>query len=221
MRVAWCGFAGNQPLAPQPLTCYTGERMTRIELDSRILSQLNIAAVREGVALVERARAFAIEAHGDQMYGDKPYSFHLEAVENVLIEFNHVPSILRAIAWLHDVVEDTPTTAAEIHYLFPGYVGIMVEALTSVPGKNRIVRNLLTYPNIVKYPEAILVKLADRIANTRNCLHTNNAGLMSMYKREYPGFREALKIETEYKLDPMWRVLDHLMDFREYFQEEI
>lgn len=34
----------------------------------------------------ERAREFAIQAHGDQRYGDRPYVEHLSAVVEVLDE---------------------------------------------------------------------------------------------------------------------------------------
>ncbi len=29
---------------------------------------------------IARARAFALEAHGEQKYGDHPYAYHLDAV---------------------------------------------------------------------------------------------------------------------------------------------
>lgn len=189
--------------------------MTREELDRRITERMpHSEAVREGALLVERAKAFAIKSHGDQQYDGKSYSVHLDAVELVLIEFNHVTSILRAGAWLHDVLEDTDVTLLELEMEFPGYVALIVEAVTSEPGKNRRERNIKTYPKIEKYLEAIILKLADRIANVRNCINTRNAGLLAMYKKEYSDFRLALKNDHP-DTKEMWFYLDILLDYKE------
>jgi (p)ppGpp synthase/HD superfamily hydrolase len=56
---------------------------------------------------VSRARAFAIKAHGEQRYGDQRYSFHLEAVAELLHPFG---IDAQTVGYLHDVVEDTPLT---------------------------------------------------------------------------------------------------------------
>jgi (p)ppGpp synthase/HD superfamily hydrolase len=189
--------------------------MTKEELDRRIQERMpHSEAVREGFELVQKARTFAIEHHGEQKYGDEPYSVHLDAVESVLVEFNHITSVLRASAWLHDVIEDTDVSQADIDIEFPGYVALIVGAVTSEPGKNRRERNIKTYPKIAKYPEAILVKLADRIANVRNCIATRNKGLMEMYTKEYPSFRNALWSENK-DTKEMWWYLDFLMSYNE------
>ena len=188
--------------------------MTKEELDRRIhVRAPHSQAVREAMELVEKARTFAITAHGDQKYGTEPYSVHLDAVENVLIEFNHIVGVLRAAAWLHDVVEDTDVSQAEIEIEFPGYVALIVEAVTSEPGRNRTERNIKTYPKIAAMPEAIIVKLADRIANVREAIATQSE-LLKMYRKEYPAFRNALKSENE-DVQIMWRYLDVLLDYKE------
>jgi len=81
--------------------------MTRKELNTRIMERMGVRSIAEGHKLVERARRFALKAHAGQMYGDKPYSVHFDGVEEVLIEYNHISSVLRAAALLHDVIEDT------------------------------------------------------------------------------------------------------------------
>ena len=180
--------------------------MTRQELERRIEVAKNTRAIAEGIALVDRARTFAIKAHNNQRYGDEPYTVHLQAVEDVLIEFDHVESVLRAAAWLHDVEEDTNyKTDAE----FPGIVSMIVSAVTSEPGLNRKDRNARTYPKIKKYPLAIIVKLADRIANARSSAASNKS-LFSMYRKEYPAFREALRRPGIVETDSMWEELDRI-----------
>ncbi|MBA3050486.1 MAG: GTP pyrophosphokinase, partial [Brevundimonas sp.] len=62
----------------------------------------------------DRARSFAIIAHGDQIYGeDQPYERHLEAVVDVIGGWTDDPELISA-AWLHDTLEDTTTRFAEL-----------------------------------------------------------------------------------------------------------
>lgn len=155
--------------------------------------------------LADRAREFARERHGDQMYGSYPYVKHLDDVVNVLIRFGHGDDeSLLAAAFLHDVVEDTPTTLAEVREAFGDMVASYVHAVTNEHGRNRMARHLATYPKIAgKYMETIL-KLADRIANTEESARSN-PGLASMYLREWDRFKEALGMDG----DPtMWMHLD-------------
>lgn len=165
---------------------------------------------------IQTAASFAIAAHGNQKYGDShPYSFHLQAVEYVLIEYGFERDILlRIAAWLHDVIEDTETTAEQIEETFGPVVRALVEAVTTESGINRKERNAKTYPKIKAIPMhmGIILKLADRIANVRNCIATNNVSLLSMYKKEHPGFRGALY--DDYSVTtPMWTELDRILEY--------
>ena len=68
------------------------------------------------VGIEERAHIFAIERHAGQLYGNSPYTVHLEEVAE-----SFDPRTLgrrRALAWLHDVVEDDHATLDEIRALF-------------------------------------------------------------------------------------------------------
>src|SRR4051812_16593177 len=89
------------------------------------------------------ARAFAEERHGGQRYGDAPYVTHLAHVRKVLARFGHGGAFAVA-AWLHDTVEDTKTTRAEIATRFGEEVAALVWAVTGV-GDNRKARNLDAY----------------------------------------------------------------------------
>lgn len=157
------------------------------------------------------------------MYGEgEPYSVHLEDVETILIEFNHISSTLRAAAWLHDVLEDVLTTTEQREKFkteFPGYLYLIVEAVTSEPGKNRKERNTKTYPKIANLDYAIVLKLADRISNGRASVRkafsvdTKYNSKYSMYKKEYPEFRAALYTPTIDNLT-MWWELDRIFDYQ-------
>ena len=86
----------------------------------------------------DRAQEFAVKRHGGQRYDkDKPYAHHLEAVRDVLVRFGVTDEDLLAAAWLHDVVEDTSTSAQQVSERFGDRVGALVLAVTNEPGKNR------------------------------------------------------------------------------------
>jgi len=197
--------------------------MTRTDLYAQIEMYKDIPLIADGIALVNTAREYALRMHGDQKYGEEPYSVHLEAVESVLIEFDHNHSVLRAAAWLHDL-EDVFSLETEEHRQrfeqefkaqFSDYIGgrwlfTIVEAVTTEPGKNRKERNRKTYPKIARQEDSIILKLADRIANARNS-KANNAGLFAMYKKEYPEFKEALYTQS-IVTQAMWEELDNLFN---------
>lgn len=157
----------------------------------------------------EAARAFAIERHADQTYGDgAPYSTHLAAAVEVLGRFGHGDdAALVCAAWLHDVVEDTETTREEVETRFGADVAALVWAVTNEPGENRAERARKTYPKIDATPRAIIVKLADRIANVESAKRSR-PDLHAMYRKEWTKFEAALRHEdgpTE-----MWAHLESL-----------
>lgn len=140
------------------------------------------------------ARDIALAAHGNQMYGsDQPYSVHLQSVVDVLKELGHGSNTeLLCAAWLHDVLEDTTESPASL--LESGvtpYVLALVDAVTNEPGKNRAERHAATYPRITRMPEAVTLKIADRIANIRASIESR-PDLLKMYIREHKGFFNAL-----------------------------
>jgi guanosine-3',5'-bis(diphosphate) 3'-pyrophosphohydrolase len=135
------------------------------------------------------ARAFAIERHREQRYGDAPYLVHLEAVRGVLHAFDHDDGPLAIAAWLHDTVEDTPTTRDEIESRFGRQVAELVWAVTGV-GENRKQRNADAYAKIRAHPRAAILKLADRIANVE--ASKSRPDKLAMYKSELASFEAAL-----------------------------
>ena len=93
-------------------------------------------------------------AHKGQMRRDgvTPYFYHPLAVSNAL------PDRLKPIALLHDVVEDTDVTQADLEYLdFPKYILDAVDLLT-----RKKVDNYTQYLNKIRHnPDALAVKFAD------------------------------------------------------------
>lgn len=157
--------------------------------------------------MLEEARRFAAERHVGQVYDKErrlPYTDHLDAVVLVLRRFGIAELALLVAGYLHDAVEDTPTTLEEVAARFGDRVAALVGAVTNEPGRNRAERNRATYPKIRAVPGAVLVKLADRIANVEY-----GGRLVKMYADEYPSFRQALFVTGE--CDGMWAHLDRLL----------
>lgn len=142
-----------------------------------------------------------------QLYGNVPYTHHLDQADRVLQRFDEERIVLRTAIWLHDVVEDTDVKLRDIEENFGEPVAFLVDAVTSEDGPSRRVRNALTYPKIRSAgSDAIRIKLADRIANVEN-----GGGSVGMYAREYPDFRHALFVPTDSLNSPMWSALDRLI----------
>jgi guanosine-3',5'-bis(diphosphate) 3'-pyrophosphohydrolase len=130
--------------------------------------------------------------HQDQMYGESPYIYHLEKVDNVLkdVDFSELHPV-RIASWLHDTIEDAGATQESLAKIFGPYVAQLVYSVSNEPGENRAERAKKTYPKIAALEDAIALKLADRIANVENSLTTfSKFGLM--YLKEDLGFQKAL-----------------------------
>lgn len=144
---------------------------------------------------------FAVGRHGAQMYGQKPYHVHLLDAVHVLRRFYDwelLPQEFVDATWLHDVIEDTPTTRPEVEAAFGPRVGALVHAVTNEPGPNRATRHALTYPKVRDTDGAINVKLADRVANMEQSVSHDRYGrppqnLFWMYVKEWVGFQTELR----------------------------
>lgn len=152
------------------------------------MSDVNFVA-REAVDPIYRAKRYAVRAHGDQKYGDEfPYVLHLQAVESVLLRFGIFDEDLRMAAWLHDVLEDTDSEYEDLVTFFGREVADIVAILTEPKGGNRKWRHAQTYPRIAQNYKAIIVKVADRIANVEA-----GGKKVDMYRKEHGDFKAALQ----------------------------
>ena len=157
-----------------------------------------------------KARLFAIERHGNQKYSKDayPYLIHLEDVVNVLKHFGYTEDKYICAGYLHDTMEDTPTSHNDIKKVFGIEVAEIVYCVTDELGRNRKERHEKTYPKILSNPDAIVVKLADRIANVENGIFNKEYEFVKMYAGEYEEFKKIL--QTEGVCDEMWAYLDEL-----------
>jgi guanosine-3',5'-bis(diphosphate) 3'-pyrophosphohydrolase len=156
------------------------------------------------------ARLFAIAVHGDQKYGDDPYAKHLDAVAALAEPYGKQAV---TVAYLHDAVEDTSATLAQIEQQFDPFIATCVGLLTDEPGPTRKERKAKTYTKMatVTGPTelALIVKAADRLANVRACIAGARAAQWEVYRSEHAAFHHAA-----YRAglcDPLWAELQQLL----------
>ena len=128
--------------------------------------------------LLNRAYVYAMKAHGEQKRasGD-PYFSHPLEVAAILTDLKLDDATIAA-ALLHDTIEDTHATRAEIDQLFGEDIGGLVEGLTKLAKLDLVTKEAKQAENLRKLLLAIaddvrvlLVKLADRLHNMRTIGH--------------------------------------------------
>ena len=156
------------------------------------------------------ARRFAVKAHGNQTYGMLPYEVHLDAVASIAKPYGDIAEI---VAFLHDVVEDTAITEADIAAEFGEFVADCVSILTDEPGDTRAERKVATYQKMAKVEGqlclALLVKAADRLANMRASVNSSDKSYFAVYQSEYPVFKQS--VYRANLCDDIWNELDTIM----------
>ncbi len=129
-------------------------------------------------ALLNRAYVYAMKAHGNQRRasGD-PYFSHPLEVAAILTDLKLDDATI-ATALLHDTIEDTDATRAEIDQLFGKEIGALVDGLTKIKRLDLVSKQAEQAENFRKLLIAIstdirvlLVKLADRLHNMRTLEH--------------------------------------------------
>ncbi len=137
-----------------------------------LLRACNSDITREDKKLIRKAFNLAVEAHKDvRRKSGEPYIFHPIAVAQIVAKDIGLGATSIACALLHDVVEDTDYTLADIERMFNPKVRQIIDGLTkitdlaeqdiSIQAEN-FRKMLLTLSDDVR---VILIKLADRLHN--------------------------------------------------------
>jgi len=157
--------------------------------------------------LENEAREYAIRAHGTQMYGDHPYSIHLDAVATFAKPYGDIAT---TIAYLHDVVEDTYISEQDIRKKFGALVAECVSILSDSPGATRKERKAKTYKKMRSVSGdvelALTVKVCDRLANVLACKADGKTSLLNVYRAEHKTFRGSAFRAG--RCDELWKRLD-------------
>ncbi len=140
------------------------------------------SALAERAPRVDRDRVgacfdFAAQAHGDQRRtsGD-PFVSHVVEVCRILLDLleSRMDTTLACAALLHDVVEDTAVTAADLEKHWGREVAVLVEGVTKLSAMHFDRREAVQAENFRKMLlsmskdlRVIFIKLADRLHNMR------------------------------------------------------
>ena len=139
-----------------------------------LYDEINQYVSRAQVMEIEKAYEFAKKAHGNQIrYTGEPYITHPVAVAQILAQMRMDPPTLMA-AILHDVIEDTPVTEADLIEHFGKEVTDLVDGvtkLTQIHFENYAQAQAENFRKMIMAMASdiriILIKLADRLHNMR------------------------------------------------------
>jgi len=154
-----------------------------------------------------RAMDFAARKHRDQRrkgVAEEPYINHLTEVACLVAEATagqDVVAVLGAI--LHDTIEDTNTTPAELAATFGDDVANLVAEVTDNKGLPKHERKLLQVQTAAgKSSRARLIKIADKTSNLRSVIESPPQDWDSARKQQY--FEWAAKVVEECRGSSPW-----------------
>src|ERR1044071_6791260 len=174
-------------IAPRGAAPHFGEVLRQYELVEKVRGYDPDA----DEALLNRAYVFSMKAHGSQTRasGDPYYSHPIE-VAGILTDL-HLDDETIVTAILHDTIEDTLATPAEIKKLFGKNVARLVDGVTKLSkieaqsesqrAAETLRQFLLAMSDDIR---VLLVKLADRLHNMRTLHHLRDADKRRRIARE-------------------------------------
>jgi GTP diphosphokinase / guanosine-3',5'-bis(diphosphate) 3'-diphosphatase len=145
--------------------------------------------MNEGIPLILKALEFASLKHRDQRRKDadaSPYINHPIGLASVLTREGVMEDVVLVAALLHDTLEDTKTTPAELREHFGEKIAAIVEEVTDDKNLLKVERKRLQIEHAATISrEAKLVKLADKICNVRDVAEHPPARWDLARRREY------------------------------------
>ncbi len=178
---------------------------------------MKISSYLDNYEIISISMEYARKCHEEtnHSYDGQPYTVHLKMTYDCGVQFKHLlPSINDEIVALsacstHDVIEDCRQSYNNVKDVCGESVADIVYALTNEKGKNRKERaNDKYYEGIRNTPNAIFVKLCDRIANVRYSKEKGSR-MFELYKKEHKHFCDQLYDD---KLKPMFDELSNLIN---------
>jgi len=144
----------------------------------RLITKISKYLSSEDVAMVRRAFELSDQAHkGQTRSSGEPYIMHPVAVAEILADLE-LDVVTLSAALLHDVVEDTHVTEADMVAQFGQEVAYLVDGVTKLERINFTSKEEAQAENLRKLFMAmakdirvILIKLADRLHNMRTLKH--------------------------------------------------
>jgi len=115
---------------------------------------------------IEMAFSLAQQYHGNQMYGNKPYIYHLQEVLRLCQEAN-LPIEYQITAILHDIIEDTECTHETIKRLFGHDIWDAVRHITHLKNEDYFENYL---PKVKENNISKNIKLFDLLSNLEHAI---------------------------------------------------
>jgi len=145
--------------------------------------------------MLQKTIEYATNRHQkvNHKYGDKEYSFHLKMVFNVAEKFSYLVNEedkenVYCGCWVHDIIEDARETYNDVLQNTNITIAELAYALTNEKGKNRNERaNDTYYRKMHEVPNAVFIKLCDRIANITYSKEQGSK-MFDIYKKENGNF---------------------------------
>ena len=148
----------------------------------------NLGLTEDELTTIQRAELFAQQAHKDhkRKYTGDPYYVHLDEVRSI-VKGAGGSEDMQAAALLHDTVEDTSVTSADIMKEFGPSIAKLVVELTDISKPedgNRATRKAMDRDNLAgASAEAQTIKYADLISNGKDIMQ-NDPKFAKVYMKE-------------------------------------
>lgn len=128
------------------------------------------------MSIAYKAMLYATQQHTSQQrkFSNEPYIIHLAEVAGIVasVAWTHPamhPQTLVAVAWLHDILEDTNSHVSVLHQLFGQEVAYGVQCLTCDPHEDKNTAESEYTKKLSNCPSWVqTIKCADMISNLRN-----------------------------------------------------
>ena len=125
---------------------------------------------------IAEAFELMVSSHYGQKYGNRPYFTHpLEIVSNI----NKPSRVEVIVAFLHDVIEDSPVTMKDIEKQFGVYIAETIDLMTRKKDQtySEYIKEIIGSGNVI----AINIKYLDNLVNYSNL--KDNKSLKQRYMR--------------------------------------
>ena len=139
----------------------------------KLLRTINKKATQEDRTDIRRAYEMAVEAHAKQRRkSGEPYILHPIEVARICVEEIGLGPTAVVCALLHDVVEDTDVSLADVRKEFGSKISMIVDGLTKLDGLYNVespqAENFKkVVSTLVQDVRVVLIKMADRLHNLR------------------------------------------------------
>lgn len=179
--------------SPTLITPKTAFKLVKTPRETLDLMETDPALGAESLEPLFSALRFAADRHAGQLRKNGgPYIQHPIAVAELLVRVGRVSNVaVLQAAFLHDVLEDTPTTSDQLESEFGQRVRALVEEVTddmSRPREERQRLQIQTAPQLS--PGAQQIRVADKICNVMDLSAEQPTGWSLPRKRDYLDWAE-------------------------------